>query len=355
MSLTDVRTHLDIAETDMFARDKPLVCAVRGGLIECVHRGSAAVCDTEGRLRWFVGNPDERVFLRSGAKPFQAMAAVLAGAVERFGLTPRELAVMASSHSAEPHHLDAIRSLLSKIGLSEAYLQCGVHPPINIDAAADLWRRGEEPSQLCNNCSGSHAGLLAACVAAEWSTERYGDPDHPVQSRIRGILAAFADLDRSAIPEAIDNCAVPTFRLSLKSAATAFARLATGNGLPSDLAPAAMRVRDAMTLHPDLVGGEGRFDSDLMVAGAGTLISKGGADGFQGVGLIGEALGIALKMSAGNGPAATVATCALLAQLRAIEPSTLPILEQYHEPNTVNLRGAVVGGYRSVFALRASK
>lgn len=51
----------------------------RGGQMESTHFGSIAVADADGRLVASVGDPRRITFMRSSAKPFQAMAVVETG------------------------------------------------------------------------------------------------------------------------------------------------------------------------------------------------------------------------------------------------------------------------------------
>ncbi|MDQ3966235.1 MAG: asparaginase, partial [Actinomycetota bacterium] len=112
------------------ALDAPVAAVWRGDLIESVHRGRYAVRDTRGELVDSLGDPECYVHLRSTAKPFQALPLVFSGTADAFGITDEELAIACASHSAEPKHLAAVRSILSKAGLSEADLRSGAHPPI---------------------------------------------------------------------------------------------------------------------------------------------------------------------------------------------------------------------------------
>ncbi len=322
--------------------------------MENVHRGSIAVVDAGGRLRYCAGDAARRAFLRSGAKPFQAMPAILSGAVQRFGLSQREIAILCASHSGEPRHEESVLGVLHKIGLDEAHLRCGTHSPISAKAAEDRIRQGRTPTPVCNNCSGSHAGMLAACVANGWSPEDYTDPDHPLQRQILAILGAFAGVPVDSIELATDNCTVPTFRLPLRATATAFARLATGSHVPSELAKVADTIRRAMTGEPGMVGGEGRFDSDVMAAAEGSVVAKGGADGFQGMGLAGPGLGVAIKISDGNEVAATTAATHVLASLRVWGRDLPAGVAVYRTPDVRAADGGVVGKFEPIFELDAS-
>jgi L-asparaginase II len=333
-----------------FAGDEPLVAVLRGDHVGSLHRGSFAVVDGAGELILVLGNADERVYLRSAAKPFQVMPAVLAGALDTFGMTEQELAVLCASHSGETRHTEAVLSVLDKAGLGEEALRCGAHPPTHEETARRRWREGREPTAVCNNCSGAHAGMLLACRASGWPIEDYPAPSHPLQVSTRQTLAEFAGVETADIGVAVDSCSVPTFRLPLRHSALAFSRLATGTGVSDQLQMAAGRVVHAMTSHPEMVGGEDRFDSDLMRCTNGTLIAKGGAEGFQGVGVVRRGLGMAMKVSDGNARAIAPATLRILDRLGALSSEQLAALSRYVQPELRSLRDESVGTLLPVFS-----
>ncbi len=295
------------------AQDAPVAAVWRGNLIESVHYGRYVVCDVQREIKDSLGDPDGYVYLRSSAKPFQALPLVFSGAADAFGLTDEELAVACASHSAEPRHLSAVRSILRKAGLSEDDLQNGAHPPRHALAAARLARNGETPRPIHGNCSGKHAGMLAVCVHAGWDPAGYRDPKGPIQKLIRRTVGKLCGLEPESIQIAGDGCGVPVFALPLQNLASGFARLAAGGAkdFPEDLLEAVLRVRDAMRAHPFMVAGTGRFDTRLTEET--DLIAKSGAEGVFAAGSP-NGWGLALKISDGAG--------------RAIAPTALTALSR---------------------------
>jgi L-asparaginase II len=350
---TESRVQIDVPE-HAFAGDEPLVAVERGQYVSGVHRGVLAVADSHGSNLLSIGDSNQPAFLRSAAKPFQLIPAVLAGAIQRFRISERELAVLCASHWAEPNQLTAVLSVLRKIGLDEGSLRCGVHPPISPAVAEQLVREGRQATAIHNNCSGAHTGMLMACVSRDWPIEKYGSPDHPLQVMTRAIIAGFAGVDIDAVELAVDNCAVPTFRLPISNAARAFARLATGQAVPPDLAEAALEISSAMTRHPEMVGGEGSFDTALMVATSGNLVSKGGAEAFAGIGVRSLGLGFALKITDGNPRAVPPASVDVLRQIGALTENELVALAEYRAPAVLNHQGKLVGRLRPVFSFGES-
>lgn len=336
----------------------PLVEEIRGGVVEAVHRGDLAVVDSRGNLRASVGDPlGKLTYWRSAAKPFQAVPLVASGAAERFSFSASDLALIAGSHNGERVHADQASELLAKIDCDLADLACGAHPPLDPQAAADLLRRGEEPSALHNNCSGKHIGMLA--LAAHLGADRRGYPlvDHPVQTAILEAICHFSGVPRDAVAIGIDGCGVPCLGTSVYHLALAFARLMDARGVSEPSASAAHEVQAAMIAHPYLVAGRGRLDTDLMETNAGRLVAKGGASGVQCIGLS-EGLGIAIKIEDGAtgpppSPGAVVAIAALHL-LNVLDDAEVTSLITHARPLLRSVAGDVVGKVRPTFDLTMS-
>src|SRR5262249_15847012 len=153
-------------------------------------------------------------------------------------------------HAGEPAHLRAVRGILSKAGLDEGALRCGVHPPSNSESAAALIRGGGEPSAIHNNCSGKHAGMLAACRHPGGPTEPSLSPEPPLDGEMGAMVATCCGLAAGGLPTGTDGCGVPTFYGSLRQVARAFAVLADPRDLPDGRAAAIGRITGAMRGHP---------------------------------------------------------------------------------------------------------
>lgn len=289
-----------------------VVESTRGGIVESSHLCSVAAW-RGGKPVLSLGDAERPVFLRSAAKPFQAMAFVLSGAADRFGATEEELAVVCASHGAEEVHLAAVRSLQRKGGLDPAALGCGAHPPSCTGAAVALARSGGKPGVLHNNCSGKHTGMLLAALHRGEPLEGYLDPDHPLQVENRRNLALFAGVDPDTVVLGVDGCSAPNFAIPLRAQAAAFARLAEPDAsIPPAHAAAARRIAGAMMDHPRLVAWEGAGDAALMGAAPGRFVSKLGAEGVQCVGVPGRGLGLAVKVEDGGSRPTLPLTLALL-------------------------------------------
>jgi L-asparaginase II len=323
-----------------------LVEVTRGGLVESIHQVAACAVDARGGVHLQAGNVDVPVFLRSTAKPFIAAAAVEAGVVERFGLEPREIAVMAASHQAEPFHLDAVRSILRKIGMDATALQCGAHYPYDETSAHAMMREGEAPSALHNNCSGKHAGILALCIAIGADPSTYLEASNPAQRRILELCARLSDDDAYAWPLGIDGCGIPVYATSLRRAALSFARFASLEGVDARDARALQVVRDAMVAHPAYVSGTGDLDTVLMEVAAGAIACKGGAEGVHGVAAIPQGLGYVSKVLDGASRARGPSTIAALRSLDVLDEAQATKLSRFANPIVYNRAGRAAGDIR---------
>ena len=291
---------------------EPITVAVRRGDIVEARHTVHAVAVRDGAVVAEAGDGALVTFMRSSAKPIQALPVVRA----RPDLDERELAIASASHLADPQQLGAVRSLLAKAPAQQDELECGAE--------------GKPPSALQHNCSGKHAGFLALCRARGWDSRGYRLPDHPVQQAMLAEVAAASDLREEEIPTAIDGCGVVNFALPLERMAYAFSRFAELDG--------GSRVADAMQAHPALIRGPGAPDTVLMESLPG-WIAKGGAEGLL-CAAGSDGVGVALKVEDGSSRAVGPAVAAFLDRLG--HP-----LEQLESAPVENSRGEVVGRIRA--------
>jgi L-asparaginase II len=267
---------------------EPIIVEVRrGGIVEAVHRVHVATTDGES-----YGDPELVCYLRSSSKPIQAIP-FLEGYAD---LDDDELAIACASHRAEPAQLAAARKVLARAG-------------VEIDDLENGPQEGRPDGKLGNNCSGKHAGMLAACRGHGWPLHPYCDPAHPLQQRIAELIGLYSAIG-------VDGCGVPTFATTLNQAAALLTRTPP-------------RIRAAMQARPELVGGSsGAVDTDLMRRGG--WIAKGGAEGLF-CAASDDGRGIALKAEDGA--------------YRAIGPALGRLLDidAFRESPLTNTRNEIVG------------
>jgi L-asparaginase II len=329
---------------------------VRGGLVESVHRGHVVRVDAAGRVSHVTGDPDVEVTLRSAVKPFALLALAEAGGFTTFGLTPPEIALMASSHSGEDLHVRTLQAVFRRAGLTQNLLACGTTgAPLDLLTAARLARDGERPGPVRHMCSGYHAAMLLLARLGDWSLEDYWDSTHPVQVAIRSVIARVLGTEPERLRLAVDNCGVETFGVPLAAVARCYALLADPGGIAADdprrpLAPALRAIRDAMVGHPEMVGGtRGRLDTALAKAVPRRIVAKGGAEGLRGIAVLPEAAAgtpasaLAIKIEDGSGVerATWAATVEALRLAGVLEGQALRVLARYHRPVVLDPHGRI--------------
>lgn len=280
---------------------------VRGDVIEARHVVHA-VAVGEGRIVASAGDPALVTYLRSSAKPIQALPVIRAWPE----LDDIEIAIACASHLHRPEQLEPVRRLLARAEATEDDLECG-----------------PEPTRLEHNCSGKHAAMLALCLRMGWEKAGYRLAEHPCQAVMLAEVSAAAEVDPASIPTAVDGCGIVTFALPLERMAHAFSRLESRDG--------GQRAADAMRAHPDLIRGPGQADTELMRLGRGWA-AKGGAEGLL-CAVSRDGLGVAVKVEDGATRAVRSGVSAFLGQI-GIETGELGVVP------LENSRGETVGEIR---------
>ena len=319
-----------------------LVRLVRSGLEESVHWGDVAVADANGRLVAFAGEPARPVFARSAMKPLQATVSL---SLAPFDFSDREVAVMCASHNAEPVHVEAVLSLLGRAGVREDSLQCPSVRPWD-EATAE---ESPKPRPINSDCSGKHAGMLAACTAQGWDLATYREPDHPLQQAVLEAVQAATSLEELHL--GVDGCGVPVHGMPLASIAAIYARL-TDPDRWGKLAAHARRVGQGMRAEPYLVAGRNRTDTAVMEIADGVIV-KGGAEGLMCAGVFGRGIGVAVKVRDGGARAAGPVMVRALRHLDVLTDGDLDRIPTFTRPPVVG-GGWPVGELSADFSLEIS-
>jgi L-asparaginase II len=320
----------------------PLLELTRGHLVESIHVGSIAVVDSGGKTIAKYGEPHLVAFLRSSAKPFQALPFVERGGVEHFCYTARELSLSCASHEGARIHLEAVKDLQTKIGIDENDLQCGGHLPGDPEMLREFINQDIKPTHNSNNCSGKHTTMLAHAKMRGLPLENYLDINHPIQQDILATLCEMCGIEREKVELGTDGCSAPNFAIPLYNAALGMARFCDPPDFDEPRATACKKITSAMMTHPEMISNHGEFDCELMKAGEGRIVTKRGAEGFQIVGILpgvlgkdSPGLGVAFKVLDGD---ASRMNDALESSSRVRPAVTLEILRQLNVLNETQLR-----------------
>jgi L-asparaginase II len=357
-------------------QDENIVITDRAGIIENTHRIHAAIVDSNGTLLYKVGDPHRVTLLRSAVKPIQTLAIIETGAAQRFGYDDADVALMCASHNSEPRHISRAQAILDKTGFGQDSLACGGHPAVSPEINRRWIKEDFTPTSICSNCSGKHAGMIAAAVTLGATVHDYNKLHHPVQQYVKRATEDLSGLGEDEIQWGVDGCNAATPALPLYNFALMFARLAearngsakgvSGQGSPKsckrteDLA----RIYKSMSTYPELVAGEGRFCTVLMEAYKGLLVGKVGADGCYGIalcappdGLLLEgaeqcAIGIAVKVEDGNLDILYSAVPEILQQLNIGTEEMRNKLASFHHPPILNTAKVLTGGISHMFKMQ---
>ena len=342
---------------------EPLVEVKRGSLTESRHRGHIVAVDPEGNIVASLGAPEYVTYLRSSAKPFQALPLLTSGAADKFDFTDREVALACGSHNGEPIHTELAAAMLRKIGLGPEALHCGVHEPYGAEAALELRTRGEQPNALHNNCSGKHVGMLALALHLGAPIENYESPENPVQKAIADVVSQFSGVAVTDMAVATDGCAAPVLGITMKAMALAYARLVSPpESFDKKTRDACERIVRVMSAYPELIGGTSRrLDTEVMRAAPRRLVSKVGAEGVYTAGIRPneewpQGLGIALKIEDGDDKRARpTVVVESLRQLGVLRDESLEAMAKYAFFPVTNWRGDLVGEITASFDLKVKK
>lgn len=261
-----------------------IAVSTRSGLVECEHHGHVVVVDSEGSIRFSVGEPELVTYPRSANKLLQAAALMQLG----LELPSRLLALAASSHSGEAFHQEGARAILALAGKGERDLDNTPSLPYDPVEASEVLRGGGGPTRIAQNCSGKHAAMVVTCVHNGWPVDNYLDPDHPLQGAITAFMEK--EIGGSVDHIGVDGCGAPAHAFAMLRLAEAYGRSRIAGSVTGAIAK-------AMLAHPEIVGGTRRDVTLLMHSLPGVLI-KDGADGVMAAALP-DGTGIALKVSDG--------------------------------------------------------
>ncbi len=317
--------------------------------VECiVHRGvneesrheiNCVVIDEKNNIIFECGDIRKPYCLRSTLKPFQCAASIEHGTTTEYNFTQKEIAITCASHHGEKQHATTVSSILEKIKLNDSDLECGFHFPLDKKSKSDLHSDRVRKTNIYNNCSGKHAGLLAFIKKMNYSTKNYIKHTHPIHKHIEDYIVGVAGMP--AVDFAIDGCSLPTPYFNLITLAKMYMRLITSKeGDPLNQAACAMRE------NPDMVSGTKGFDTFFMKYFKNNGVSKGGAEGMQALSLKTTNHGnisLALKVSDGSHRGNYISCIKILRHIDAINNSEYCELMNFIGEKQKNLNKITTG------------
>jgi len=289
----------------------------RGSHVESRHKVHAVICDTKGRVLKCAGNPEYKSFIRSALKPFQAIPFVSSGASSQIKNSLKSIAISCGSHSGSNLHAREAFKILWEYDIDINKLNCPK----------------KRTSPLEHNCSGKHAAFLATCKKLNWPTNSYLKGDHPLQKEIFRIVSELLNIPSADIYAERDDCGAPTLFLKLLEMAKLYSLLSSSDNAELE------QISRAMIQNPIMISDNNLFDTEVIRASHGQVISKGGAEGILCMGKTNEGIGLALKVEDGSKRAKHAAGLQILKQLEWITNERIQDIEEkiFNYPQGVHL------------------
>lgn len=330
--------------------DQLLIKEYRGNVLENVHRGYICGVAYDGQVKYRVGSPEHMTYMRSCAKPIQALPVVKRNLHKQFGYTDRETAILAASHMGEVFHVEAVESILDKLGVSEDDLVMLPTYPGNTAAREELLRSNMPPRRVYHNCSGKHSGILTLCKGMDISIDEYWEVDHPAQQEIMKHISLMGDYPKEDIEVGIDGCGVPVFAMPLVSLAKSYLKLACPELIEDDeVREAAVEISELMNKYSEMIGGTNTLCSTLLEDD--NIVAKGGAQGVYCFALREERLGFAIKLMDGTSDSWPLIIASILEQIDYNRSETIDRLYKRFPIDIVNDNRKIVGRKEAVFTL----
>ncbi|WP_197485392.1 asparaginase [Sporosarcina psychrophila] len=323
----------------------------RNDILENVHMGVICGINADGDILYSVGNENHMTFLRSAAKPFQAIPVIQNGVDDKFGLTSKEATLFAASHRGEDYHIEALDSILQKVGINEEQFYCCPTYPLNEEAKADYHRKHGKQRKLYHNCSGKHSGFIALAKVLGYDIDGYWKLEHPVQQLSLAAMADMANYPKKDFGIGIDGCGFPVYAMPLQNIAQAYLKLACPDLIQQrEMREAVVKITRYMNAHPEMIASHD-FICSVLLADP-NIVAKGGAKGVYGFALKNERMGFALKVMDGSELVWPIIIASILEQIGYGNHETIERLYKLAPKEIINDNNVIVGERKVVFDLQ---
>ncbi|WP_346899690.1 asparaginase [Clostridium sp. UBA7503] len=322
--------------------DEILVEEYRGELLECVHRGYVCCVNEDGRVIYSIGDPEFVTYMRSSAKPIQAIPLIKRGIDIKYNLSDKEITVMTGSHRAESFHVTALESIMDKVQITEEELICLPTYPLSMNAKEEILKNGGEKRRIYHNCSGKHMGILTLCTDMNCDKREYWNINSPAQQEILSYISMISEYPREYIKIGTDGCGVPVFAMPMKNLAMAYMKMACPYTIGDELTrDAVIKITKLMNENYEMVSGTDLICSLLLMDN--NIVAKGGAKGVYCFGLRDERLGFSIKIIDGSEEEWPLIVASILEQINYKNKDTIDRLKRVFPRVIVNDNNKEVG------------
>ncbi|MGG0664949.1 asparaginase [Viridibacillus arvi] len=331
-----------------------LIKEYRANMLENTHTGIICGVNEQLQTAFHVGDTEQYVFLRSAAKPIQAIPVFMTNIIEKYQLTEQESALFMASHRGESYQVDALESMLSKLPVEEEELYCAPSYPLNKSPQQQVIREGKVKRKLYHNCAGKHMGFITVCRELGYSVDEYWKPEHPLQQQILHILAKLSNMAVDQIKIGIDGCGVPVFAIPLENMAICFLKLGCPDLIEDiEIRKAVVKLTATMNRHNNMIASDNFICSTLLQSS--NIVAKGGAQGVYCFALKEERIGIALKVMNGSEDVWPNIIASILEQINYKDKNMIQYLKELRPPFIKNDAGDIVGHIEDSFVVNQFK
>jgi len=315
----------------------------RGKLIESKHHAVCLVKNIYYKNILSTNSDKDLIYPRSAIKIFQALPFINSNAYNLFKLNEKIIAISCSSHAGESQHINVLKNWLTKTNIKLSQLKCGIHNPLNEKSSNNLLLSNKTPSQIHNNCSGKHLGMISGCMANKMNIKNYINLDHPYQKLIRNVLESFMELKIKKKSIGIDGCGAPQYAFPLANISTSMINLIKEKKSKSMYSDSINKALSSINKFPILIGGHDRFDSDVIKITKGRIFCKGGAEGVLLFADFNKKVGGAIKITDGNNRAIPSITIQVFIKLKLLTKNEIKKLDHWRVQKIFNHRKKEVG------------
>ena len=319
------------------------VFVYRGSIVESQHKALVLVKDVFNNSLFSTNSESQLIYPRSAIKIFQALPFINSKAHDLFNLSQENIAISCSSHIGEQVHIKILQEWLDKISVSRDMLRCGIHSPIDEQSSNNLFLTGKRPTQLHNNCSGKHLGMISGCLAMNMEIKDYIDYDHPYQRLIRNSLEFFMETKIKDNCIGTDGCSAPQYAFPINNIATSMVNLTKTIKLKNEYSNATKVILKSINMFPFLIGGTNRFDTNIIKSTKGRIFCKGGAEGVLLFSDFSKKIGGVIKVIDGNNRAIPSIAMKLFSKLSMLNEKESKELNHWKVQNIYNHAKKQVG------------
>ncbi len=300
----------------------------RGNRVESTHTIKALVANINGKILLSTNNENDYIFPRSSVKIFQAIPFAASGAIKKYKLNNKHIALACASHKGEKFHLTELKNWISKINLKRKSLQCGIHGPLDKKAAEKIIFSNEKFNELHNNCAGKHLAMLSSCKANNYKIKNYLDFNHPHQKNIRKIFNIFTENKITKKNFSLDGCSAPQYSVQIKSICKALNNLIKSYNNEFAYTLSTRLLINSILKNPNYIGGTNSFDSKIIKASKNKIFCKYGAEGVFLFVHLKKGISGVIKVSDGNERAIPITIINIFRKLKLMSNKELVNLEK---------------------------